>query len=265
MSPGSLVRRGALAAAVLLLLAGGVVVARAWWQSRLPGSYDVMDYGRIDLGGGPKPARTGHGGGDISLADLTGPRTGTPDARFTLTARSATVRLPSGTTVDALTFDGRLPGPELRVREGDLVQVTLRNDNVDGGVSIHWHGVDVPNAEDGVSGVTQDAVMPGRRHVYRFRADQVGTFWYHTHQSSAKDVRRGLFGAFVIEPRRRRPAALDLTLVAHDFAGIQTLGASDELRPARACDCGSSTPTARRGRSPSTARRSACSRSTART
>ena len=52
-------------------------------------------------------------------------------------------------------------------------------------MSIHWHGVDVPNREDGVSGVTQDALRPGESYTYRFRAEQVGTFWYHTHQNAA--------------------------------------------------------------------------------
>ena len=138
------------------------------------------------------------------------------------------MRLASGASVDALTFDGRVPGPELRVRQGDLVEVTLRNEDVEQGVSVHWHGVDVPNAEDGVSGVTQDAVPPGGRHTYRFRAVQLGTFWYHTHQSSADDVRRGLFGAFVIEPRRRAPG-LDLALVASTLGGSPVLGTADGL------------------------------------
>ena len=126
---------------------------------------------------------------------------GPPDARFTLTAAQATVRLPSGRKVDALAFNGMLPGPELRVHQGDLVAVTLFNRDMDRGVSIHWHGVDLPNAMDGVAGVTQDAVPPAQRFTYRFRANQVGTFWYHTHQGSVDEVRRGLFGAFVIEPR----------------------------------------------------------------
>jgi FtsP/CotA-like multicopper oxidase with cupredoxin domain len=96
-------------------------------------------------------------------------------------------------------------------------------------VSVHWHGVDVPNGEDGVAGVTQDAVQPGGRHVYRFRAEQLGTFWYHTHQSSAEDVRRGLFGAFVIEPREPSPGR-DLTLVAHRTGGQPALNAVDGVR-----------------------------------
>ena len=90
------------------------------------------------------------------------------------------------------------------MRQGDLVEVTLENEDIAQGVTIHWHGIDVPNAEDGVAGVTQDAVLPGERYVYRFRAEQVGTFWYHTHQASSKEVRRGLFGAIVIEPAAPR-------------------------------------------------------------
>jgi FtsP/CotA-like multicopper oxidase with cupredoxin domain len=70
------------------------------------------------------------------------------------------------------------------MKQGELVEVTLVNKNIDSGATIHWHGLDVPNAEDGVAGVTQDAVMPGEKHVYRFIAEQTGTFWYHSHQES---------------------------------------------------------------------------------
>ncbi len=223
----------------VLVAAGAVLAAAAlgwlawtWYDSRLPGTYNVMDYGRLDGGGGPASASDvhRHHPGGASVASLVGPP-GRPDVRFRLTARHARVRLPSGTAVDALTFDGRLPGPELRVHQADLVEVDLRNADVEEGVTIHWHGVDVPDAEDGVAGVTQDAVLPGGRYVYRFRAKQVGTFWYHTHQSSSEEVRRGLFGAFVIEPRRapdRR--ALDLIVASHDVEGTQTLNGRDGLQ-----------------------------------
>ncbi|MBA2424419.1 MAG: multicopper oxidase domain-containing protein [Actinobacteria bacterium] len=169
-----------------------------WYESRLPGTYGVMEYGLHEHGGGPVPADGHHSGKNV--ADLRGPRTGAADARFMLTARTATIRLASGREVEALTFNGVSPGPELRVQQGDLVEVTLLNEDVTQGVTIHWHGVDLPNGEDGVAGVTQNAVLPGQRYVYRFRAEQIGTFWYHSHQVSSKEVRRGLFGAFVIEP-----------------------------------------------------------------
>jgi FtsP/CotA-like multicopper oxidase with cupredoxin domain len=175
-------------------------------------------------------------GHSMSVANLTGPD-GAPDERFTLTARSASIRLPSGRTVHALTFNGSVPGPELRVRAGELVEVTLLNRDIGSGVSIHWHGVDVPNGEDGVAGVTQDAVAPGGRHVYRFRPGRAGTFWYHAHQVSASEVRRGLFGVLVVEPRARsRDGALDLALPSHELAGAPTLRGSDLVirRPAKA-------------------------------
>ena len=219
----TIVRRLAAAGGMLLIVAAIGWLAWSWYASRVPGTYNVMDYGVADYGGGRIPAHAAeHAHGAVGAADvsrLAGPRTGSPDATFTLTAQRARLELASGRTAEALTFGGRVPGPELRMRQGDLVAVTLVNRDVEQGVSVHFHGLDVPNAEDGVSGVTQDAVMPGERHTYRFRVHQVGTFWYHTHQRSAKDVRRGLYGAFVIEPARPAGDALDMTVMAHELGG----------------------------------------------
>jgi FtsP/CotA-like multicopper oxidase with cupredoxin domain len=224
----ALIGRIAAIAAVVVLVGVVAFLGKAWWDSRLPGTYSVMDYGTHDYGGGPVPPNhADHGpGAGTSVADLRGPREGTPDARFTLTARTADIRLSSGRVVHALTFDGKSPGPELRVEQGDLVEVVVRNADVEDAVTIHWHGIDVPNAEDGVAGVTQDAVVPGQSYTYRFRAEQVGTFWYHTHQVSSKEVRRGLFGVIVIEPREEQPG-MDLVLAAHTFDGIPTLNGDE--------------------------------------
>jgi FtsP/CotA-like multicopper oxidase with cupredoxin domain len=197
-------------------------LAWSWWQSRLPGHYDVMSYGIVD-DGGAQPIAHNHFG----VASLTGPK-GKPDYRVTLTAEKAPIRLTSSKTIDGWTFNGRSPGPELRVREGKLVQVTLVNKDIDDGVTIHWHGLDVPNAEDGVAGVTQNAVEPGGRYVYRFRAEQVGTFWYHTHQDASQGVNQGLFGALVIEPPVK-PRGLDLALPVHTFAGHTAIGTHDDV------------------------------------
>ena len=112
------------------------------------------------------------------------------------------------------------------MHEGELVEATLVNRDVREGVSIHWHGVDMPNAEDGVSGVTQDSVPPGGSYVYRFRAPYAGTYWYHSHQHSADEVERGLYGALVVLPRR--PAELvDIVALAHTLEGVALLGNSD--------------------------------------
>jgi FtsP/CotA-like multicopper oxidase with cupredoxin domain len=97
-------------------------------------------------------------------------------------------------------------------------------------VTIHWHGLDVPNAEDGVAGVTQDAVAPGGRYVYRFRPEQVGTFWYHTHQDASEGVKQGLFGALVVLRNTPPLKEEDLILPVHTFAGHLAIGTNDGVQ-----------------------------------
>ena len=119
---------------------------------------------------------------------------------FTLEAKEVDWELYPGTTVKAWTFNGTVPGPEIRVTEGDLVRVTLKN-SLPAPTSIHWHGIDVPNNMDGVPGVTQDAVPPGGTFTYEFVATNPGTRWYHSHQDAEIQVPLGLFGAFIVEPK----------------------------------------------------------------
>ena len=195
-----------------------------WWDSRLPARYDVMDYGVIDRGGGPAVEHV-----HFTVADTKGPQA-KPDVSLTLTAQKSKVRVASGQEIDGWTFNGRAPGPEIRVARGQLVQVTLVNKDIDDGVTIHWHGLDVPNAEDGVAGVTQDAVPAGGRHVYRFRPEQVGTFWYHTHQDASNGVEKGLYGALVIMRETPPQKEEDLVLPVHAFAGHIAIGTNDGLQ-----------------------------------
>ncbi|MFC0508885.1 multicopper oxidase family protein [Micromonospora costi] len=185
-------------------------------------------------GGGPgrssRPA--------VSVAALRGagsPAPGGTVRRHVLTANKATVRLRSGREVDAWTFNGEVPGPAITATEGDLIEVRLRNADIDGGVTLHWHGYDVPCGEDGTPGVSQLAVGPGEDFVYRFRADQVGTYWYHTHYASHIGVRKGLYGTLVVKPRGGQRAdeqsaaeQVDLTLPVHTFDGAVLIAGSDE-------------------------------------
>jgi FtsP/CotA-like multicopper oxidase with cupredoxin domain len=94
-------------------------------------------------------------------------------------------------------------------------------------VTLHWHGYDVPNGEDGVAGVTQDAVPPGGRFTYRFVADTPGTYWYHTHQAASEGVRRGLYGMLVVQPAGGVAESLDLALPVHRIGGEVVVGATD--------------------------------------
>jgi FtsP/CotA-like multicopper oxidase with cupredoxin domain len=146
----------------------------------------------------------------------------------TLTARQGPFELASGEPANGYTLNGTSPGPELVATEGDLVEVTLVNGDVEGGVTLHWHGIDVPNAEDGVAGVTQDAVPVGEQHVYRFVLPHSGTYWYHSHQVSHEQVRHGLFGTFVVLPGPTAGAGpdADVTAAVHTYDGRRTLNGS---------------------------------------
>ncbi|TDD17205.1 multicopper oxidase family protein [Kribbella turkmenica] len=189
-----------------------------WATSLVPGDYSAAEMGYADYGGGHSGGDHAHHGG-TSVADLTGPRAGTPDVDVTLTARETKYQLASGESVDGYTLNGTSPGPLIRAQVGDLVQVTLVNDNVTDGATLHWHGIDVPNAEDGVAGVTQDAVPVGGKHVYRFLADQAGTYWYHSHQVSSEMVKGGLFGTIVIGPQ----SPGDVVAAIHTYDGKRTI------------------------------------------
>lgn len=154
----------------------------------------------------------------ISVTELTGPKSGEPDQRFTLTAQETQVQLSSGAIVNAWTFNGQLPGPQLQVRQGDLVEVKLINKLSREGVTLHWHGLDVPNAEDGVAGVTQNAVQPGESFTYRFVVkNQPGTYWYHSHQASLEAVEKGIFGALIVLPRNDSFTGKDIPVIAHSW------------------------------------------------
>lgn len=151
--------------------------------------------------------------GSISVASLKERPGSEPVKSFTLTAAVTSIH---GT--EAWTFNGALPGPELRVKVGDRVSATLVN-HLPEATSIHWHGVVLPNAEDGAAGVTQDAVPPGGSYTYDFVAREPGTYWYHAHQKTLDQIPRGLFGPIVVEPSAPGVAAQrDYSLVIHSPA-----------------------------------------------
>jgi FtsP/CotA-like multicopper oxidase with cupredoxin domain len=208
----------------LLIAVGATVVLLAplaylWQKSLIPGTYSAADMGYPDTGGGM--AMMGMDG-STSVADLKTDPARAADVRVTLVARKQSFRLATGEKVDGLTLNGTSPGPVIRATVGQLIEVQLRNESVPDGITLHWHGVDVPNAEDGVAGVTQDAVPKGGTYTYRFVADHAGTFWYHSHQVSHTQVQKGLLGALVVLPRKPPPVQDQLALV-HVYSGMTTV------------------------------------------
>jgi FtsP/CotA-like multicopper oxidase with cupredoxin domain len=206
-----------------LLAAAAVVAPLGWmWQASLvPDTYNVMDMGVVEQGRDVQPVAHAHGEGATSVEQLVADPARPADVRVELVAREERFTLPSGQEVDGYTLNGMSPGPELRVQQGQLLEVRLVNESVEEGATLHWHGVDVPNAVDGVAGVTQDAVPVGGEHVYRFVAEQAGTFWYHSHQVSHEQVRQGLLGALVVEPAE--PLGEEAIALLHVYDGTSTV------------------------------------------
>jgi len=115
------------------------------------------------------------------------------------------------------TYGGRSPGPEIRVKRGERVQVRLIN-KLKEPTSIHWHGIRIANAMDGVAGLTQDAVPPGETFEYDFVVPDSGTYWYHAHNKSWNQVARGLYGPLIVEDDKAIfDKNHDLTLVIDDW------------------------------------------------
>jgi FtsP/CotA-like multicopper oxidase with cupredoxin domain len=113
-------------------------------------------------------------------------------------------------------FDGTVPGPTLRIRRGDELQVRLTN-NLPEPTLVHWHGLRVPNAMDGVPHLTQAPVAPGASFDYRFRAPDAGTFWYHSHLYSSEQIERGLYGVLIVDEPEPPAVDHDLVLVLDDW------------------------------------------------
>jgi FtsP/CotA-like multicopper oxidase with cupredoxin domain len=139
-----------------------------------------------------------------------------PDARvvdYTLDIAEAVVA-PAGEPVRALTINGTTPGPTLRFREGDVARITVVNRLEREMTSIHWHGLLVPNPEDGVPHLTTPAIEPGRSRTFEFLLKQSGTYWYHSH--TGLQEQRGVHGSIVIEPRAGTPTRADLPRIDRD-------------------------------------------------
>ncbi|MEM7031410.1 MAG: copper oxidase [Chloroflexota bacterium] len=120
--------------------------------------------------------------------------------------------------VSAYTYNGIVPGPEIRVTEGDMVRINVHNE-MDESTVVHWHGVIVPNNMDGVPFITQPLIKSGETFTYEFEAINPGTHMYHSHHNSLVQVTRGMMGPFIIDPKDRSQDPdydSDYTIVLND-------------------------------------------------
>ncbi|WP_254538834.1 multicopper oxidase family protein [Halomarina litorea] len=183
---------------VLRSLSAGTLAALAGCGANAPSEADS------ESGSEPPSATTG-----ASTADLR------PDETVELPANTGTNTVAGDTSWDTWRYDGQIPGPELRVREGDVFRARVSN-QLPESTTIHWHGVPVRNAMDGVPEVTQQPISTGETFEYSFRAEPAGTYFYHSHVGLQLD--RGLAGPLIIEEADPHVEYdRDITLVLDDF------------------------------------------------
>ena len=177
--------------------AGGASGADAQHQTMSDGSVSIQDMlAGHEAGVKAFPAET-QGLGNQRLE----PRVEDGVKVFELTAQELRWETEPGTFVDAMGYNGTVPGPELRVNPGDRVRIVVRNE-MSQPTTMHLHGVTVPNGMDGVPYITQDPIMPGGFFTYEFTVvDPPGFYVYHSHFNSTEQVGKGLYGAFIVEPR----------------------------------------------------------------
>ncbi len=216
-----------------LLVALGVGLLIIWSVRRL-GRVSASGLGyRVPLAGGLVVLAVGFAG--ISAAAVGAWPPGAPPSagqtsspalaqaggqlrEFQLTVGRTQWELAPGKVVDAYTYYGQVPGPELRVTEGDTVRVTVKN-ALDEPTTVHWHGVDVPAAMDGVPDTSGPPIAPGGTFTYEFVASPAGTRWYHSHFDELTQQGGGLTGALIIEPRDQPTTKADreYTLVTGEW------------------------------------------------
>jgi FtsP/CotA-like multicopper oxidase with cupredoxin domain len=130
-------------------------------------------------------------------------RMGTPEAaavplRLVAAPGRAPLRGDTVSDTEVWAYNGEIPGPTLRVPQGKPVRILVEN-RLDEETTVHWHGIRLPNAMDGVPGLTQRPIKPGETFVYTFTPPDAGTFWYHPHADSLRQLGRGLAGALIVE------------------------------------------------------------------
>lgn len=200
-----------LAAAAVVAQTTAGAVALAWTRSR-PASHSgsaeqhhrgsaarsplVTD--AVDLAADPgDPTQAGPRGDGTTLAPHEQGADGIKE--FRLLAAPVGWEVEPGKVRSGFAFNGTIPGPTIRVDEGDRVRIIVENRLAEG-TGVHWHGMVLPHDQDGVPGITQKAIEPGQSHTYEWTAVSTGTHWYHSHFTGAQ-VGKGLYGSLEVVPR----------------------------------------------------------------
>jgi FtsP/CotA-like multicopper oxidase with cupredoxin domain len=150
---------------------------------------------------------------------------------YEMTAKKVQWETKPGTFVEGWAYNEQVPGPQIRVREGDRVRFILHN-QLEQSTAVHFHGLELPNDQDGVPFITQPPVKPGDSYTYEFTVPEgnAGSHMYHSHHNAAEQVGKGLLGAFVVEPKNPRPIEkvdVDYVMILNDGFHGYTLNGKD--------------------------------------
>lgn len=145
---------------------------------------------------------------------------------YTLVAAPAVVPMFDGRPFKVWAYNGQVPGPVLKAKVGERLRVRFTN-HLPEATTVHWHGVRLPNAMDGVPGLTQPPVGVGETFIYEFVPKDAGTFWFHPHLRSSEQVERGLFGVLIVEEPIPPPYTREVVWVVDDWR----LGQDGEIDP----------------------------------
>jgi FtsP/CotA-like multicopper oxidase with cupredoxin domain len=158
------------------------------------------------------------GAGVIAAVALLAPKQNAraESEAISLTAKPAEAYLLPGRTTKIWSYNGLTPGPLLRARQGESFRVDFKN-ALPVPTTVHWHGIRLPNAMDGVPHLTQPPVEPLHGFTYAFAPPDAGTFWYHPHEASAEQVDRGLYGALIVEEKIPPRVDQDIVWVLDDW------------------------------------------------
>ncbi|WNF36497.1 multicopper oxidase family protein [Bacillaceae bacterium IKA-2] len=138
---------------------------------------------------------------------------------FTIEAVEGQWQYSSDQVATAWMYNGKLPGEEIRVNEGDEVELHFLN-SLPVTTALHLHGLPITNEMDGVPGVTQNVIQPGEEFVYSFKATLPGTYWYHSHDNSAEQLFRGMYGAIIVEETNKKDYAIDQTVFISEWSAM---------------------------------------------
>lgn len=138
--------------------------------------------------------------------------------QITLTARTGAqlIAPPGYPETRVWGFEGRVPGAPIRLSQGAQISRRLVNE-LPQATSVHWHGIRIDNAMDGVPGLTQEAIPPGQSFDYHFKVPDAGTYWYHAHNQSVEQVARGLYGPLIVDESEAPDVDQDLVLMLDDW------------------------------------------------